>query len=272
MGLTSCSRTCLRASRIAARSSRTPFPTTIPWIPLVGDRIDFHSELMKQMEESKFDADHYLSDYFYGKEDYLYTEFIDIPFPVLFLPSPTFPPRLGQSGPHHPQAPQRSLLASPRSLLLLRPSPIHQVCSTCIAVKYILINIPNNSNILINIPNNSNIPIPIPNNIIIPIPIPHSSPGIQRQTIASSRRGDRRGAGNSSRAAGGRLGNPLPSPHRPSGDEPSQALPTYLTQRNPRTIPRSSLHPLPPPKRPFRRCRANRFRLPPRSVASCSRS
>ncbi|KAK8796896.1 hypothetical protein WA588_001022 [Blastocystis sp. NMH] len=34
-------------------------------------------ELMKQMEESKFDADHYLSDYFYGKEDYLYTEFID---------------------------------------------------------------------------------------------------------------------------------------------------------------------------------------------------
>ena len=260
MGLTSCSRTCLKASRIAARSSRTPFPTTIPWIPLVGDRIGFHSELMKQMEESKFDADHYLSDYFYGKEDYLYTEFIDIPFPVLFLPSPTFPPRLGQSGPHHPQAPQRSLLASPRSLLLLRPSPIHQVCSTCIAVKYILINIPNNSNILIIIPNN------------IIIPIPHSSPAIQRQTIASSRRGDHRGAGNSSRAAGGKLGNPLPSPHRPSGDEPSQALPTHLTQRNPRTMPRSSLHPLPPPKRPFRRCRANRFRLPPRSVASCSRS
>ena len=45
---------------------------------MVGDRIGFHSELMKQMEESKFDADHYLSDYFYGKEDYLYTEFIDI--------------------------------------------------------------------------------------------------------------------------------------------------------------------------------------------------
>mgnify|MGYP000206641983 CR=1 FL=1 len=33
---------------------------------------------MKQMEESKFDSDHYLSDYFYGKEDYLYKEFIDI--------------------------------------------------------------------------------------------------------------------------------------------------------------------------------------------------
>ncbi|KAK8823407.1 hypothetical protein WA577_002328 [Blastocystis sp. JDR] len=34
-------------------------------------------ELMKEMESAKFDADHYLSDYIYGKEDYLYTEFAD---------------------------------------------------------------------------------------------------------------------------------------------------------------------------------------------------
>ena len=35
-------------------------------------------EMMKEMESSKFDPDHYLSDYVYGKEDYLYTEFVDI--------------------------------------------------------------------------------------------------------------------------------------------------------------------------------------------------
>lgn len=35
-------------------------------------------EMMCQMETSKFDEEHYLSDYFYGKEDYIYTEFINI--------------------------------------------------------------------------------------------------------------------------------------------------------------------------------------------------
>ena len=34
--------------------------------------------MMCQMETSKFDEEHYLSDYFYGKEDYIYTEFINI--------------------------------------------------------------------------------------------------------------------------------------------------------------------------------------------------
>lgn len=32
---------------------------------------------MKSVELSKFDSDHYISDYMYGKEDYLYTEFCD---------------------------------------------------------------------------------------------------------------------------------------------------------------------------------------------------
>lgn len=85
------------------------------------------AELMKQMEESKFDADHYLSDFFYGKEDYLYKEFIDIPLHDPSLPSPTFPSRLGQSRPHHPQASQGSLLAASSPFFLLRPSFFHRV-------------------------------------------------------------------------------------------------------------------------------------------------
>lgn len=33
--------------------------------------------MMNSMELSKFDSDHYMSDYIYGKEDYLYGEFCD---------------------------------------------------------------------------------------------------------------------------------------------------------------------------------------------------
>ena len=60
-------------------------------------------ELMKEMESAKFDADHYLSDYIYGKEDYLYTEFVDIQNPPHFGSfTHTLPPRLGQGRSHHP--------------------------------------------------------------------------------------------------------------------------------------------------------------------------
>lgn len=77
-------------------------------------------ELMKEMESAKFDADHYLSDYIYGKEDYLYTEFVDIQNPPHFGSfTHTLPPRLGQGRSHHPQAPQERALSAAGSSLFL---------------------------------------------------------------------------------------------------------------------------------------------------------
>lgn len=77
-------------------------------------------ELMKEMESSKFDADHYLSDYIYGKEDYLYTEFVNIQNPPHFFSFIVrLPPRLGKGRSHHSQASQDDGFTSPRSFLLL---------------------------------------------------------------------------------------------------------------------------------------------------------
>ena len=72
------------------------------------------------VESAKFDADHYLSDYIYGKEDYLYTEFVDIHNPPHFGSfTHTLPPRLGQGRSHHPQAPQERALATAGSFFFL---------------------------------------------------------------------------------------------------------------------------------------------------------
>lgn len=47
------------------------------WIWQVSFDSYTQADLMNSMELSKFDSDHYISDYMYGKEDYLYTEFCE---------------------------------------------------------------------------------------------------------------------------------------------------------------------------------------------------
>ena len=79
MVLMNCLRTSFAVLKIVVTLLRIQFLMRVQWIlgVIIYDRSEW-IELMKQMEESKFDSDHYLSDYFYGKEDYLYKEFVDI--------------------------------------------------------------------------------------------------------------------------------------------------------------------------------------------------